>query len=247
MRKIRTIVLLLVVYVFNITNVNAVCDTAEENRLRSLATNVRMSYEEVREELPPGSFTPPDGLPEELYDEWKEYITYFNVYIENITEDIYVEVKDKNSGQTKRYTYADSDNGVITIRQDIYKKNEYTVTVHPASGSECSGRLASHALTTPYYNEYYAMERCQDNKEYYLCFKYVDYDLPDNEEFLTKLNAYVAEKERKQQQQEEEKKNNSFGEFLKQHKGMVFGVTLIVVGAGVATTVVIVYRRRRVV
>lgn len=248
MGKIRTIVLFLATFVLGIGSVNAVCDITEENRLRSLAANVRASYEEAFEEVPEGEYTPPDGLTDDTIDDWKMYDLFFNVYIENITEDIYVEVYDAVSKQTKKYTYADSNNGVITIKQDIDVKNQYTISVFPTQGSECSGKLASHVLSTPVFNEYSTNDYCQSNPEYYLCYKYVDYELPNFDEFLNRIDQYMYDKEKKQQQQEEEeKKNNSFGEFIRRNKGAVIVLSIIVIGAGVATTVVIIYRRRRVV
>ena len=53
MQKIWLFILTFGVFVFNMTNVTAVCDFNETNKLNNLATNVKVSYELIEEELNP--------------------------------------------------------------------------------------------------------------------------------------------------------------------------------------------------
>lgn len=249
MGKIRTIVLFLAAFVLGINSVNAVCDTTEENRLRSLATRVSASYEVVIEELAPGIVTPPDGETEET---WVGHRRFMKIYIDNLTEDLYIEVRSSEDGSTKKYTYADSNNGTIVLeRYDLTKIVIYTISVYSNSKDCLSGsRLYTLEQKTPKRNTIALYGNlCEGAEEYYLCYEYTDVNNSYSYEEITKMVwNYKAEKRRKQQQQEEEdRKNKSFIEFIKRNKGAVIGVTFIIVGAGVATTVVIIYKRRRVV
>lgn len=249
MGKIRTIVLFLATFVLGIGSVNAVCDITEENRLRTLATNVNASYEVVREELPPGTVTPPDGYDEETYVGYK---TFMKIYINNLSEDLYIEVKNSKTGETKKYTYADSDNGTIVLeRYDFSYIVTYTINVYSnVTGCLSGTRLYALEQRTPKLNQIAVYTTvCNGAEEYYLCYKYLEqetgYTYEEQEEMI---RTYKMNKEKKQQQQEEEdKKNKSFGEFIKRNKGAIITISIIVIGAGVATTVVIIYRRRRVV
>ena len=248
MNKIKGLLLVVVLFfISSSVTYAATCDTAEENRLRSLAVKVEMSYKEAQEELPEGSYTPPDGLPIEEYDNYVGYRTYFEVKIANLTEELYVEVKNKNTGKTTTYHYSDSNNGVITFSQDIYEMNNYTMTVY-AVNTACGGKkLATSSLKTPRYNEFSEYEFCISAPEYYMCNMYVDYELPEFNEFVEKVSKYISDKEKNREDEEKKKEENSrgFSNFLKENKVAIGIIVVIIIGAGVGATVVIIRRRQR--
>lgn len=247
MNKFKGFFLAFVIFFVSCSLVQAACDTTENNRLRDLAMKVQMSYKEEKEELEPGTYFPPDGLSPEEQEEYVGYRTLFHVYVTNITEDIYVEVKNKNTGATTTYHYSDTDNGKITLKQEIYERNKFTLTVY-ADGGECNGsKLATHSLETPVFNEFSNYELCINSPEYYMCNRYVDYDLPSFTEFVEKIAKYNEDKEKKKQEDQEKNENKGFLDFIKENKLTISIVAIVIVGAGALTTVIIVKRKRRVV
>lgn len=248
MKKIGGIGVALIVFFASLGLAKATCDTTEMNRLRSLASNVKTSYKEVFEPMEDGTFTPPDGLTDEMIEDYVAYRTLFEVYITNLTEDLYIEVKDTISGKTTKYTYKDSNNGTITIKNyNIEVINKYTISIYTTNTDCSNSKIRTIEMKTPRFNNYSALDYCQNNKEYYMCHMYVDYDLPPMEDFVKKINKYITDKEKKQQQEEEDKKNQGFIEFLRENKTTIIIVASVIVVAGVGATVVIIRRRRRVV
>ncbi len=244
MKKLRMVGTFLLTFMMMIMGVSAACDASELNRVSSEAFKVSVTYEEVEELLEAGTYTPPDGIPEDEIDNYTTYVKYFKVYITNITEDIYVVVKDTYSNEEKTYTYQDSDNGTITIEnRHIDEINEYTIKVY-ATNQECS-RTALRTIKekTPRYNEYYSMGICDGLEDYYLCNEYVSFDIDYSfEEVADKIDSYVKGKIKEEEEKKEQNKN-----FFEKNRSVIIATSVVIIVAGVATTVVIIVRRRRVV
>lgn len=245
MKKIKAIVLAFVVFMSSTSYVRALCDAAEENRIRSLASNVRASYEIVKEELEPGTYSPPDGISEE---EYVGTVDVINIYIANLTEDLYIEVEDTLTKETKKYTYQDSTNGTITLKKyDFGSIDKYEISVY-SNKTDCISdrKLKNIEVKTPMYNDISRYGICEGLEEYYLCYEYIDYDINMSfSEAEAKIEKYRESKEKKEQEQHEEEK--SFKKFIKNNAGTIIIVTAVIIGVGVGATIVVIKRRGRVV
>lgn len=248
MKKIGSLALVLVVFVVGISGVRAAtCETSEMNRLRALANNVNASYEEVYVPIGSDTYTPPDGIPDDLDEEYEALGSVFDTSITNLTEDMYIEVTDSHDKNPKKYYYKDTENGKITFRNNnLTEINKYKIVIY-SNKDDCIGqKLRTIEVKTPMYNEYSSTALCNFYPEYYLCHSYVDFELPDYETFFQRVNSYVDSKMKEEEKKkEEENKNKGFLNFIKENKVTVIILSIVIVAAGVGTTVVIVERKRR--
>ena len=252
-KRIKRLVWMLLVFLVLSPTVKAACDATEENKLRALAYNVKASYEpgdgpDIRTD---DGFGLPDGLSEEGYEELENtpiYILVMKVYINNITEDLYVKVSDKLSGQTKTYQYSDTDKGTLTIVQDeISMINNYTIEVYSSAKTSCPDtKLYTTYLTTPMYNQLSEMAYCEGAEEFYLCHEYLSVEPTNMPEFVTLVEQYKEGKinEDGNPSKPDEKEKKTFGEFVKKHKGIFIGAGIGIVIVGGAVAVIIVRKQR---
>lgn len=250
MKKLRVFIFTLALFFVSSSYVYAVCDATETNELNSFAVNVSVDYEAITEEyIPDESFNPPDGM---TMDEMEDYVVtrnLFLIYISNLTEDLYVTVENDVTGETQTYYYDDSENGVITIRQeDLTNITNYTVTVYSSDATNCPGtELATHYLTTPMYNYLSEYDVCEGAEDFYLCYEYLAVDLVGFDDFISLVEDYKAGKVDNNGEEivpDEEEDNGGFFEFISDHKVAVIVVCAVIVVGGVLVTVIIVKRRR---
>lgn len=247
MKKFKVFTLALIVFFTNTVIVNAACTTEEKNKLNSLGANVKASYEIKTELVDPGDeYSPPDGLTEEEMENYKTPIDYFYIYISNITEELYIEITDKSTGEKTKYTYSDIADGVITIKKTVgYEIKNYTIIVYSSSKTNCPDtKLQTLYITTPAFNEFSMLQTCEGIEEFYLCHEYLTVEVSfDN--FYELAEKYRAGKVDKDGDDiTEPDKDKSFKEFIKENKGVIIGVTLSVILIGGLVTVIIVKRQR---
>lgn len=245
MKKLKAFIFTLMLFFVSSSYVYAECDATELNTLRSAATNVRASYEEMRALLDPSEYTPPDGTSAEGYE---AYYTFFRVYVTNLTEDLYIEVHNDANGETKTYTYEDSDNGTVTFDwADIYLMANYTIRVYSSDNTNCSGtELYTLYLTTPRFNQYSTYDLCEGAEDFYLCYEYLS--IPDDVSF----GRFVELIERYKNGQidddgnkvEEPDEGNGFIQFLGEHYVAIIIIAIVIIAAGVTVTVIIVKKQR---
>ena len=247
MKIIKLLFTFLLTFIIGVNSAFAVCETSELNKVRQNAYKVSTSYDLIKEEENDEDYTPPDGLTEEEIENFVPYNYYFNIYINNVSEDLYVVVKDSISGASKTFHHADTNNGVITIKDENFTElNDYTIDIY-AENVDCgSTKIRTINYRKPKYNEYSGYSICEGLSSYYLCKTFIDFDIDYNfDEVYDKISNQIAAKEK----EEEEKGNNSVTDkienFLGKNKIAII-VGGIIVGAGVATTIVIMVRRRRV-
>jgi len=233
-------------------NVNAAskCDNAETAKLNKLVSNIKVSYEEKQGVLDPSEYT----LPETVIGTEEEktfFVTYnyFKISIINLTEDFYITVQNNKDKQVKTYTYANSDNGVITFDwKNLKEVTTFTIKVYASDKTGCAKEeYKTMYETTPRGNKYYSYDICQQAPEYYLCQKYVTSDEIDYNTFLVNIEKYIDSKEKEQQRIDEEntKWYEKVGEFLEENKiTVIVGTIVIVVIGGVGVAVVMKVRRR---
>lgn len=247
MKEIKFVAFTLLMFLFSTPMVYAVCDAAETNKLSGLANNVKASYEVIRKELDNGSgYNPPDGLSEEAANNYVAKADFFRIYINNITEELYVQVYNTKTKETKTYNYSDAVDGTISFDvQTGYSITKYQIKIFSSSKTGCSGRnLRTIELTTPRYNWFSEYQICSDVPEYYLCHQYVTVDIPNMtiEEFEVQATKYRDNKEK--EQKEQEKKEEGFLAFFKEHKGTVIILSLAIITIGGLVTVIVVRKQR---
>ncbi len=190
MKRINIPALLLFMFILGLTNVYAECSTDDMSKIRSEAVQVKVSYEKTTRIMDSSEYhidgTNDDtdlGITEE----------YYKIYINNLTENLYITVYNNYTDKTDTYTYQDSDNGTISFdNNDILQLVKYTITVYSSSNTNCPDtQLYITDLTTPRYNYYYYDSVCNDAKDFYLCQEYLTIDFIDYTTFKKSVNDYL--------------------------------------------------------
>ena len=245
MKKIRMLVVFMMVFMMSVTKVSAACEASVSNQIRNEAYKVQVSYEVAQEEEPRENYDLPDGLTEEGEKNYVSYVTFFKIYITNLTENIYVEVKDSFSGKTKKYTYEDSENGTVIVKDyDLSRINTFTIDVKAVDSDCIRNNIRTIKKTLPRRNEFSTYGMCEGISEYYLCHEYVEYEQTlSAEEMFNRMETYRANKEKQEKEEEKEKEKG----FFEKNKNTIIATSVVIIVAGVATAVVIIVRKRRVV
>lgn len=247
MGKIKKAIIFSMLFLFSTSVKAETCGYEEKAKLNNEAANVKVNYEIKQGELDKNVYTPPDaiaGTEEEA--NWNPTYDYFQVNILNLTENIYVEVRNDQNNETTKYYYSNSQDGKIVIDWlNLENVTKFNITVKSTDASGCTDRtLKTLNLTLPRYNEYYLYGVCSNAPEYYLCQKYVTFDDIDFGYFVRKVSEEVERKN-----QEEIEKNLKWYEkawnFIKDHKVAFITGGVIIVATGATITVVIIRKRRR--
>lgn len=201
-------ILFLIITLFTFSSVNALtyggCDYSVISRLKSLVTNVNITYDYYME----------------------NNTSIFNLTITNITPDMYF--YDSTTG--RNYYYSDTNNGEITIYG--YNVNSGNLKFYSNLG-ECPGvKLGTKYYTFPIYNPYYGSSLCSDIPNYSLCQKWTDvnYSYSEFEELVLEYkNKQIVEEE--QVQVEYEKSIlDKIVEFYVNYYYIILGLIIIVCG-----------------
>ena len=171
--------LLFIIFCFICFNINiealtySGCDYGSISRLKSLVNNVNITYD----------YHIDDG------------IAYFDITLNNVPEDAYFE----DSISTKKYTYSDTNNGEITIRNYNAYQGKYTFY---ADYKECSNtKIGTKYYNLPHYNIYYESSLCKDIPNYSLCQKWakVNYSYSEFEVLVYKYKEAKEYTEKEEQ------------------------------------------------
>lgn len=247
MKKFKDLLFALFLFVIGIPVVVAECTAEESNKLNSLAANVKANYEVIQKEVSiDEGFNYPDGLTEEEMNNYKAYRDYFRIYISNITEDLYVTVTNKNTNETTTYTYKDAVDGVISFEQKVLIEiTNYTIVVYSSDETNCpNSKLYTLYVTTPLYNNFSESNLCDGIEDFYLCHEYlsVNTSFENFEELTSKYREGKIDDSGEEIIQQEETKG--FINFIKEHKGIVITVSVVIVIIGGLVTVIIVKKQR---
>ncbi len=247
MKKFVVLVFTIAIFFSSTLLVKAVCDTSELNKLKSLALNVKASYELAKRDVTkdPG-YAYPDGLTDEEQEQYQDFVSYFKIHINNLTEDMYVEVTNNKSDEKKVYTYNDTIDGNITFDQtDIVRLRKYTITIYSSGNTGCEGtKLYTTYVTTPMFNSFSEEPMCNGAEDFYLCREWLSttYNVDNVSERIEKYKKGLLNKDGEETPPEEEKKG--FIEFVKEHKGIVAITAIGVIAIGGLVTVIIVKKQR---
>ncbi len=247
MGKIKKAIIFSMLFLFSTSVKAETCGYEEKAKLNNEAANVKVNYEIKQRQLDKNNYNPPDAIVgTEDEANWNPTVDYFQVNILNLTENIYVEVKNDQNNETTKYYYNNSQDGKIAIDfLNLENVAKFTITVKSTDASGCTDRtLKTLNLTLPRYNEYYEYSLCQSIPDYYLCQKYVTFDEVKLGYFTKKVYEEIDKKN-----QEEIEKNLKWYEkawnFIKDHKVAFITGGVIIVAAGATITVVIIRKRRR--
>ena len=174
----RKVLFLIIITFCLMISAKAECSYSEIANLKSLVNNINISYDY----------------------HIKDNMAYFDVTINNITPDMYF----IDNYSRKTYTYSNTNNGEITIK-DYY--GDGGLYLFYSAKSECYGKkLGSKYYNFPSYNRYYNDPLCADIKNLSVCQKWakVNYNYSD---FQKKVKEYKEEKEKPEKEVEEYEKN----------------------------------------
>ena len=247
-RKLASILILTLCICFSPV-ANAACDYETQVKLATEASNVNTNYEisEIVMDMLTGQEV--TGLSEEEIDnDDTHYIRQDKVviYIYNLTENLKVTVSGDN-GYEDTFTYQESDNGTVEL-EGGYLENivNYTIKVLSANSNCSDDELRTISVVTPKKNTFHDMIACEGVEEYY-CQEFIDYDLNMTEaEILEKANN-VRESGLSFEDPQQEEKNwwENVKEYITNHPWIIYTtIGVIIVIAGVATTVIVIKKRR---
>lgn len=247
MSKYKYFLFSLVTFAVFTSSVSAVtCSYEERAELNSEVAHIEASYEEIQIELAPDEYSPPDVILGTEYEEtFVQKVNALQINILNLTEKVYVEVTNEETGETTTYNFSDTNNGNLAIiREDISQVARYEIEVYSSSATDCEGNLLrTLRLNLPRYNEYSTYPICNQMEDYYLCQRYVTFDEMSYGDFFDRI--YEEDARRHNESENDQEDNPWYEAFWDKYKTpiIVGGISLIVIGGGVA--VVIVIRRRR--
>lgn len=247
MKKIKAVILSLIVFILGISQVSAACDLEETNKLKGLASNVKVNYEVTEIEEDPNNYDAPDIGSEE--ENVKVMKSIMNIRISNLTKELYVTVEDSLSKSKKTYNYNNAKDGIITIvQEDLTAINNYVVTVYSSSETNCANtKLFTAKLTTPYYNYYSDMAICEGIEDFYLCHNYLSVESVGFEEFIELAQKYKKGKVDKTGEELPEKpvEKKGFLDFIKDNKGIVIITVILVIAVGGLVTYTVIKKQKR--
>ena len=208
------------------------CSYKEQAALNKEAANIKATYEEqIKYHRTEGCNMDSCSI--------VEY--YFKISVLNLSKNFYVTVSNANDSSVEYLNYSSSNNGVISFDdRNITETNTYTFTIYSTSETSCPGeKYRTFTLKTPKYSEYI---QCENNPEFEMCQKYVNYDI-DFYDFNEKIEAYSEQKE-----EEEQKNNVSFIQrifnFIDDNHNVIIIIVVITVLAGGAITIYILKKRK---
>ena len=223
----------------------SLCSYSEQVELNDIVANVKASYEIVDEYA--GKVLDVDSTDENgNTPERDSYVKSIVLSIMNITDDIYVKLVSDEG--TTTFKYSDTDNGVATYKvNDIEKLNKYTIEVY-SNKYGCAGELfRKFDYQTPVYNYLSEWPGCVSNPDFYYCQQFINTETISFSSFKAQLDEYVANKKNEEQEATQEEEKNLWGkikEFYSKNAIWINSVLVVIVITGVATTVILIKKKR---
>jgi|GEM_PF-3497500 len=189
-RNISKLIFIFVLGVVFIQSAKAAstCTYARQNELNALANNINSS---VTTEVN----TKEDWRQSDEEDEATlvsvEYKT-FMIQLLNITDDVYIVVKNLDTNKTDTYTSKDFSNGTLKFETSSpYVSVTYEIGIY-SNDENCKGDLLRKIdITTPQINPYYYMSLCNGIESYYLCQEILNSSVNLSEtQILNGINQY---------------------------------------------------------
>ena len=202
----RSLFLLAVMFLApNLVQAQSVCSYAERAELNDIAANVKESYEVV--DIYNGKAIQLDsGL--DVDPEVDVYIKGFKISILNVTEDVYVTVKNDYDKDVKTFYNKDTNNGIASFEtKNRSKLINYTIEVY-ANKYTCAGELLRKiTLQTPTYNANSTFAVCDQYKDFYYCQQFLPSEPIGINAFFEQLEKYKVEQSNEKKVEEEKKES----------------------------------------
>ncbi len=211
------------------------CNNEESKKVKDAAQKVEIGYTIKKMFIGTSIDVDDPDMPET-----EDYDYGFEIAIKNITEDVYVVVKNDYSDDVFTYHYADTENGIKTF-ESVATEEAVTFTFEVKSENEnCKDEdYRKISLTTPIYNYYYGYQFCSDNPENKVCKMFVTEKISSKD-----FSLAVDAKKNESQKSDENSKNNAVTTFVKDNKYLFIIGGIVIVIIGVATICVKIKKRR---
>lgn len=237
MNKRKIGILGLVAFLMFSPRVHATCDYETQVKLARESTNVKAVYEvgiygtgeyEDSEVLDEND----NPIPIELEEQRLE------ANILNLTENLYVVVRNKKTGEETTYHYSDSDQGTISWQEtDFEEIKEYEITVY-SEHQDCSGtELNKLSLVLPKFNEHSVMPYCYEVNAYY-CQEWITEPIYMSDQEVESRGYAEQMKHEEEKKEEKENKENFWSKYIVY---ISLGIVLII---GVAAVVIVIKKQR---
>ena len=211
------------------------CNNEESKKVKDAAQGVEVSY--TIKKMYVGKtidIDSPDMPEEDAYDYG------FEIAIKNITEDVYVVVKNDYSDDVFTYHYADTENGVKTLESlandDVVN---FTFEVKSENANCKDEDYRKITITTPVYNYYTDYTFCKNNPKVDVCKTFVS-KLFTQEEFASAVEKVNKDNDKK----ENKETNDKIANFVKENKYLFIIGGIVIVIIGVATICVKIKKKR---
>ena len=234
MKYLKIYILSLFSMILFISNTNALsCSNSVSKDLGQIASYVKASYE-VIDNSQVKTLT--------VGDNSKNYIIpnfNFEISIYNITEDIYITIKDDKYNSERTVSFSDTNNGTYTFSNDdfgvIYT---YNIDIYSANGDCYGEKIKSIKLVKPRYNAYSEYTYCKTSSSLY-CQKFVTTEpgIKSNDDFFKKIK--INNDKNKPDSKEESSIINSVKSNWKLYLSIFVGVIIITI------VVIIIYRKKQ--
>ena len=167
--KNKVIVLLFILFI-GISNVSADCSYSDISRLKSIVSNINLSYD-YREE---------------------NDVIYYDITINNLTPDIYF----YDSYTKQNYYYSNTIDGEITIYGYTSYNTDNGSYKFYSNLDGCNSRaLGTKYYNLPKYNEFYSDSICKEIPNFSLCQKFIENNY-SYDEFIELAEQYKLDQKK---------------------------------------------------
>ena len=233
MKYCKFILLFIISFLF-VSSVSAgTCNKSDADKLNLAASHVKLTY------------TKEDNSQYKKITANNEETTYkvpnytFKISVYNITEDIYINIKDDKTNLDRNIYYSDTSDGVYTIEnKDFGSIYKYTVSVYSNVGDCKDTLLLTRSIIKPKYNAYSEFEYCKTSSKSQ-CQEFIKNDLSikNEEDFYKSIG--IVKKDKKDDNKEN--KNLSIKEIFTMNK-RIYIISAIITAIVVLVIILIINR-----
>lgn len=222
----------------------SLCPLETKTSLRVAASNVTVNYQPIEVAY--------DNEPNAPADTSGAVEYFFDIKIYNVNSDLMVKIKSENDyadGVEVTYKNIQKD-GAIHVRKRV--GNKLTNVVFEVYGSSSTGGCAVEVLRTirltlPKYNNLAEREVCTEVPEFYMCQKYITYNV-DPANFSKEITKYKEKLEEQQNASNANVEDNNTlpdkaADLISKNKLFIVGTIVLV---GVIVTIIILKRKKSV-
>lgn len=204
----KKVLVILISFVLGICNGFALCSNSKLAQIKKEASNINFSidYRQIGDNV------------------------YYDIYINNITENMYFE----DNLKYEKYHYSDSYNGEFVLRD--YDLTSFSFSFYGTG--ECEGKkLINKSMKLPIYNSYYKDELCNGLSHLNVCKKWVN-SFVGYDQFTETIEQYKHEE--KNDESEDERNIEVDSTFLDSVINFYVKYYYIILGLTIVTCIIII-------